>query len=58
MHACLCAQVMQKPWFQNRKVLDIGCNEGLVTLGLAARFGTAQIIGVDIDEYLIKEACR
>ena len=49
---------MQKPWFQNRKVLDIGCNEGVVTLALAARFGTAQIIGVDIDEYLIKEACR
>lgn len=39
-------------------MLDIGCNEGIVTLQLAAKFGTAQALGVDIDEYLIREASR
>ena len=52
------AQVMEKPWFQNRKCLDIGCNEGMVTLGLVTRFGTASMLGVDIDQVLISKACR
>lgn len=51
-------QVMEKPWFQNRKCMDIGCNEGMVTLGLVTRFGTASMLGVDIDPVLISKACR
>ena len=49
---------MEKPWFQNRKCLDIGCNEGMVTLGLVTRFGTDSMLGVDIDQVLINKACR
>lgn len=49
---------MEKPWFQNRKCLDIGCNEGVITLGLAMRFGTASMLGVDIDQALIAKASR
>ncbi len=52
------AQVMEKPWFQNRKCLDVGCNEGMVTLGLVTRFGTGSMLGVDIDHVLISKACR
>ncbi|KAK9907368.1 hypothetical protein WJX75_002345 [Coccomyxa subellipsoidea] len=51
-------KVMEKPWFQNRKCMDIGCNEGMVTLGLVTRFGTASMLGVDIDPVLISKACR
>ncbi|CAL8463038.1 g2572 [Coccomyxa elongata] len=51
-------RVMEKPWFQNRKCLDIGCNEGMVTLGLVTRFGTDSMLGVDIDQILINKACR
>lgn len=49
---------MEKPWFQNRICLDIGCNEGVITLGLAMRFGTASMLGVDIDQALINKASR
>lgn len=49
---------MEKPWFQNRKCLDIGCNEGMVTLGLVTRFGTDSMLGVDIDQVLINKASR
>jgi 7SK snRNA methylphosphate capping enzyme len=49
---------MEKPWFQNRRCLDIGCNEGVVTLSLAMRFGTECMLGVDIDQTLINKASR
>lgn len=49
---------MEKPWFQNRNCLDIGCNEGMVTLGLVTRFGTDSMLGLDIDQVLINKACR
>ncbi len=52
------AQVMEKPWFQNRKCLDIGCNEGMVTLALASHFGTISMLGIDIDKSLIGKASR
>ena len=49
---------MEKPWFQNKQCLDIGCNEGMITLALAAHFGTASMLGVDIDRKLIGRASR
>lgn len=49
---------MEKPWFQNRKCLDIGCNEGMITLALASHFGSNSMIGVDIDRSLIGKASR
>lgn len=51
-------QVMERWWFHKRRCLDIGCNEGLVTLAVAARFGAASMLGVDLDEHLIRNACR
>ena len=51
-------QVFQRRWFRNKVCMDIGCNEGLITLGLASRFGTASMLGIDIDEVLIRKACR
>ena len=49
---------MEKPWFQNRQCLDIGCNEGMITLALASHFGSASMLGVDIDRKLIGRASR
>ncbi|KAK9824349.1 hypothetical protein WJX72_009605 [[Myrmecia] bisecta] len=51
-------QVLDKRWFQGRRCLDIGCNEGVVTLSVVQRFGCFSMLGVDIDEALVKKACR
>jgi 2-polyprenyl-3-methyl-5-hydroxy-6-metoxy-1,4-benzoquinol methylase len=45
-------------WFAGRKVLDIGCNEGVLTLSLACKFGCKDTLGVDIDGALIGKASR
>lgn len=51
--------------FNNRKltgrmkrVLDIGCNTGLITIQIAQRFHPYRVTGVDIDEDLIAGAQR
>jgi 7SK snRNA methylphosphate capping enzyme len=43
-------------WFRGRRVLDVGCNEGLVSLDVAARFHAAAVLGVDIDPQLVAKA--
>lgn len=43
-------------WFENKDVLDIGCNVGHVTLQIARDFRPNKIIGLDIDKDLIKTA--
>lgn len=43
-------------WFCGRRCLDIGCNEGLVSLTLAVKFLTASFEGVDIDGSLVQAA--
>jgi hypothetical protein len=48
---------LERAWFARRRCLDIGCNEGVVTLGIAARFGARSMVGVDIDEHLVRRAC-
>ncbi|KAJ3121862.1 hypothetical protein HK098_003315 [Nowakowskiella sp. JEL0407] len=50
--------LFEKSWFSNKSCLDIGCNSGFITLGIAARFSPAIIEGVDIDPILIREARR
>ena len=37
--------------------MDVGCNEGVVTLAVAAKFGAQSMLGVDIDGALIRRAC-
>lgn len=49
--------LLEKRWFHKKKCLDIGCNEGVVTLDMVLKFGTASMMGIDLDEHLIKRAC-
>ncbi|KAF8999124.1 Bicoid-interacting protein 3-domain-containing protein [Cyathus striatus] len=44
--------------FQNKHVLDIGCNEGWVTCEIAQLWGACKVTGVDIDDSLIQAAWR
>lgn len=50
-------QVLDAAWFQGADVLDVGCNEGLVTLALAVQCGCRSVTGVDIDPVLVAKAC-
>lgn len=43
-------------WISGRRVLDIGCNAGDLTFALAQRFSPAHVLGVDIDQALIRRA--
>ena len=43
-------------WFAGKDVLDIGCNVGHVTLAIARNLNPKSILGVDIDENLIRAA--
>lgn len=49
--------VFERSWFAKKRCMDVGCNEGIVTLDIATRFGPRSMIGVDLDEQLIKRAC-
>jgi 7SK snRNA methylphosphate capping enzyme len=43
-------------WFQDKTVLDIGCNMGNVTLEVARDFSPKHVLGIDIDSSLIRAA--
>ena len=43
-------------WFVDKRVLDVGCNEGLVGLSIAVRCRPRSVLGVDIDPHLVKKA--
>ena len=43
-------------WFSGKDILDIGCNVGHVTLSIARNLTPKSILGVDIDENLIRAA--
>uniref|UniRef100_A0A804NZQ8 RNA methyltransferase n=1 Tax=Zea mays TaxID=4577 RepID=A0A804NZQ8_MAIZE len=49
-------EAFKKQWFEKKDCLDIGCNQGLVTIGLAMKFKCQSILGVDIDSGLIETA--
>ena len=49
-------KLMKKEWFEGKTALDIGCNTGQVTIEIARKFNPKTILGVDIDESLIKTA--
>ncbi|KAJ3040844.1 hypothetical protein HK097_002448, partial [Rhizophlyctis rosea] len=42
--------------FTNKRVLDVGCNAGVLTIQVAMLFGPREIEGVDIDPGLIRKA--
>lgn len=50
-------ELLERAWFRGRRCMDVGCNAGLVTLSLAARFGVRSMVGVDIDQHLVRRAC-
>ncbi|XP_026852879.2 7SK snRNA methylphosphate capping enzyme [Electrophorus electricus] len=43
-------------WFRGKKVLDIGCNTGHMTLAIAKNWSPAHILGLDIDGRLVHAA--
>lgn len=49
-------RILRPEWFYNRRVLDIGCNDGTITLMIAATRNPSFILGVDIDYKLINRA--
>ncbi|KAI0089135.1 Bicoid-interacting protein 3-domain-containing protein [Irpex rosettiformis] len=44
--------------FRDASVLDIGCNEGWITCQIAQSKGARKVVGVDIDDTLIRDAWK
>lgn len=51
----LCAVLMEKYGCKDKTVLDIGCGSGILSIA-AARMGSTQVIGVDIDPIAVTVA--
>lgn len=49
-------KLFHREWFQDKTVLDIGCNTGNVTLEIARDFSPKHVLGIDIDSSLITTA--
>eukprot|EP01107_Rhizomastix_libera_P016739 TRINITY_DN7156_c0_g1_i1.p2 TRINITY_DN7156_c0_g1~~TRINITY_DN7156_c0_g1_i1.p2 ORF type:complete len:461 (-),score=94.08 TRINITY_DN7156_c0_g1_i1:1124-2485(-) len=49
-------ECLQQEWFAGKTALDIGCNSGCVTIGIAEKFHPKMIVGVDFDKDLIDKA--
>ncbi|KAI1730527.1 bicoid-interacting protein 3 (Bin3) domain-containing protein [Ditylenchus destructor] len=43
-------------WFKDRKVLDVGCNAGVMAISIAVLFSPRKIVGIDLDYHLIAQA--
>ncbi|XP_043706420.1 probable RNA methyltransferase At5g51130 isoform X1 [Telopea speciosissima] len=48
--------VLKKEWFEGKDCLDIGCNQGLITISIAKKFFCRSICGIDIDAHLVETA--
>ncbi|KAJ7033137.1 Bicoid-interacting protein 3-domain-containing protein [Mycena alexandri] len=44
--------------FAGKRVLDVGCNEGWVSCEIAQSHGASRVVGVDIDDALVRGAWR
>ncbi|KAK7319967.1 hypothetical protein RJT34_04696 [Clitoria ternatea] len=49
-------KVLRKEWFEDKECLDIGCNNGIITIQIAQKFGCRSILGIDIDSDRVKDA--
>lgn len=49
-------RLLEADWFRDKKVLDVGCGAGHITLAVARRFDPAHILGVELDKRLIHAA--
>ncbi|OWR50394.1 hypothetical protein KGM_213805 [Danaus plexippus plexippus] len=47
---------MHRHLFQNKDVLDIGCNVGHISIAVARTLGAKSVVGIDIDSVLIGRA--
>lgn len=48
--------ILNKEYFLNKECLDIGCNDGSLTLMLAIKYFPKKMIGIDLDFRLINKA--
>ncbi|KAI8816158.1 Bicoid-interacting protein 3-domain-containing protein [Fimicolochytrium jonesii] len=48
--------LFDKDWFRGKKVLDVGCNAGVMAIQIAMLCGAAEVEGVDIDPLLVRKA--
>lgn len=46
---------MHRHIFQNKDVLDIGCNVGHISIAVARTLGARSVVGIDIDPVLISK---
>lgn len=51
-------KMFNKDHFFNKEVLDIGCNDGSLTIMIAIKFFPKKIVGLDIDYRLINKAIQ
>ncbi|XP_054804292.1 probable RNA methyltransferase At5g51130 isoform X2 [Prosopis cineraria] len=49
-------KVFRKEWFEGKDCLDIGCNNGRITIQIAKKFLCRSILGIDIDSNLVQDA--
>ncbi|KAF7623482.1 Bin3-type SAM domain-containing protein [Meloidogyne graminicola] len=45
--------LLPKEWFNKKRILDVGCNAGHLTLEIAKQFNPSWILGIDIDDHLV-----
>lgn len=46
-------ELFPKTWFQQKYVLDIGCNVGFLTILIAKKLQPKRVLGIDIDGQLV-----
>jgi len=51
-------RLLEADWFRDKKVLDVGCGTGHLTLAIARRFNPAHILGVELDRRLVHTAMQ
>ncbi|KAJ7150976.1 Bicoid-interacting protein 3-domain-containing protein [Mycena crocata] len=51
-------EVLPPSTFSGKRVLDVGCNEGWVSCEIAQSRGALKVVGVDIDDALVRAAWR
>ncbi|XP_076581674.1 7SK snRNA methylphosphate capping enzyme [Chaetodon auriga] len=49
-------RLLEADWFRDKRVLDVGCGAGHLTLAVARRFDPAHVLGVELDERLVHAA--
>ncbi|KII91331.1 hypothetical protein PLICRDRAFT_173199 [Plicaturopsis crispa FD-325 SS-3] len=50
--------LLSRSLFDGASVLDVGCNEGWVTCEIAQSWGAQKVVGVDIDDNLVRAAWK